>query len=335
MKEGIGPLLDVRGLHVRFRVRRSPWSRSVGHRRAVDDVSFQIGRGETLGLVGESGCGKSTTARAVLRLVESAAGEVLFDGDDVRMFRRAELRAFRRRAQIVFQDPFGSLNPRSPVGAALEEALRAHNLGDPSPRDRAVALLERVGLRADHASRYPHEFSGGQRQRIGIARALSVEPELIILDEPVSALDVSVRAQVVNLLDDLREELGLTYLFIAHDLALVEHVSDRVAVMYHGRIVEVGPARALCRAPLHPYTKALLAAAPRPDPSRRGAGTRMTVPGEVPSRLNPPSGCPFHARCGHPAKDTACTHRAPRLEPTGDGRSVACPKALLAPVSGG
>ena len=335
MTEGVRPLLDVRGLQVRFPVHQGPWVRGAGHRRAVDDVSFQIERGETLGLVGESGCGKSTTARAVLRLVEPTAGEVLFDGSDVRTLDRDELRAFRRRAQIVFQDPFGSLNPRLPVGAALEEALRVHGLGDPNPRHRAGALLERVGLRAEHASRYPHEFSGGQRQRIGIARALSVEPELIILDEPVSALDVSIRAQVVNLLDDLREELGLTYLFIAHDLALVEHVSDRVAVMYHGRIVETAPVTALCREPLHPYTKALLEAAPRPDPSKRGASVRMALSGEAPSRLDPPSGCPFYARCRHPAKDVACTHRAPALEPTGDGRSVACAKALRAPVSGG
>jgi oligopeptide/dipeptide ABC transporter ATP-binding protein len=301
----------------------------------VDGVSFEIARGETLGLVGESGCGKSTTARAVLKLIQPTAGEVLFDGRNVGTFDRTELRAFRRSAQIVFQDPFGSLNPRLPVGAALEEALRVHGLGGASARDRAVALLERVGLGAEHAGRYPHEFSGGQRQRIGIARALSVEPELIILDEPVSALDVSVRAQVVNLLGDLREELGLTYLFIAHDLALVEHVSDRLAVMYHGRIVETGPATALCREPLHPYTTALLAAAPRPDPSKRGAGARMALPERVPGRLDPPSGCPFHARCRHPAKDVACTRRAPGLEPMGDGRSVACPKALLTPVSGG
>ncbi len=335
MKESIGPLLDVRGLQVHFPIRGGAWGRDAGSHRAVDDVSFQIARGETLGLVGESGCGKSTTARAVLRLVEATAGEVLFDGSDVRVLDRDGLRAFRRRAQIVFQDPFGSLNPRLTVGAALEEALTAHGLGGANPRDRAVALLERVGLRVEHASRYPHEFSGGQRQRIGIARALSVEPELIILDEPVSALDVSMRAQVVNLLDDLRGELRLTYLFIAHDLALVEHVSDRVAVMYHGRIVETAPAAALCREPLHPYTKALLAAAPRRDPSERGKGLRMAVPGEAPSRLDPPFGCPFYARCRHPAKDEACTLRAPGLEQTDDGRSVACAKALRAPVSGG
>jgi oligopeptide transport system ATP-binding protein len=292
--------------------------------RAVDGVSFDLWRGETLGLVGESGCGKSTTGRALLRLIEPTAGEVHFDGQDVRALDRDGLRALRRRAQLVFQDPVGSLNPRLSVGAMLVEALAVHGLGGPNRRERAVELLEQVGLSADHIDRYPHEFSGGQRQRLGIARALSVEPELLVLDEPVSALDVSVQAQVINLLAELQERLGLTYLFIAHDLALVEHVSDRVAVMYLGRIVEIASARQLYSAPRHPYTHALLSAVPRPDPARRRTRERIVLGGDVPSPVAPPSGCPFHPRCPNPAKDARCVQELPLLGSGEGSRAVAC-----------
>jgi oligopeptide transport system ATP-binding protein len=318
------PLLEVRDLAKHFPVRRGAFGRVQGHVRAVDGVSFDLWRGETLGLVGESGCGKSTTGRAILRLVEPTAGTVRFDGQDVRALDRAGLRAMRRRAQIVFQDPVGSLNPRLSVGAMLEEALTVHDLGGPNRRDRAVELLEQVGLSADHIDRYPHEFSGGQRQRLGIARALSVEPELLVLDEPVSALDVSVQAQVINLLADLQEKLGLTYLFIAHDLAVVEHVSDRVAVMYLGRIVEVADARALYATPRHPYTRALLSAVPRPDPVGRATRERIVLSGDVPSPVDPPSGCAFHPRCPHPAKDARCRDVPPTLEGDATGGAVAC-----------
>jgi oligopeptide transport system ATP-binding protein len=299
----------------------------------VDGVSFDLWRGETLGLVGESGCGKSTTGRAILRLLEPTAGDVHFDGADVRAFDREQLRAFRRRAQFVFQDPFGSLNPRLSVGAMLEEVLEVHGLGGPNRRDRAVQLLELVGLRAEHIDRYPHEFSGGQRQRLGVARALAVEPEFLVLDEPVSALDVSVQAQVVNLLQDLQAELGLTYLFIAHDLALVEHVSDRVAVMYLGRIAELADADALYREPRHPYTRALLSAVPRADPERRAERSRIVLEGDVPSPIDPPPGCPFHPRCWHPAKDEACRVTVPVLEGPAGGHRAACHYPLSAPES--
>ena len=318
------PLLTVRGLEKHFPLRRGVLGRTTEHVKAVDGVSFDLWRGETLGLVGESGCGKSTTGRAVLRLLEPTAGEVHFDGMDVRALDREQLRAFRRRAQFVFQDPFGSLNPRLSVGAMLEEVLQVHGLGGPNRRDRAVQLLELVGLRAEHIDRYPHEFSGGQRQRLGVARALSVEPDFLVLDEPVSALDVSVQAQVVNLLEDLQSELGLTYLFIAHDLALVEHVSDRVAVMYLGRIVEIADAQDLYRMPQHPYTQSLLSAVPRPDPVGREGRERIVLEGDVPSAVDPPSGCPFHPRCPHPGKDDSCRTVQPALEGDPRGHSAAC-----------
>ena len=318
------PLLSVRDLKMHFPVRRGTFGRVTGHVKAVDGVSFDLWPGETLGLVGESGCGKSTTGRAILRLLEPTAGTVRFDGQDVAELDRDGLRALRRRMQIVFQDPFGSLNPRMSVGAMLEEALKVHGLGGPNRRDRAVELLERVGLRPEHIDRYPHEFSGGQRQRLGIARALSVEPEFLVLDEPVSALDVSVQAQVVNLLEDLQRELGLTYLFIAHDLALVEHVSDRVAVMYLGRIVEVAQSADLYRSPRHPYTKALLSAVPRPDPSGREQRTRIVLEGDVPSPSDPPPGCAFNPRCPHPEKDERCRSVLPAMEGGERGHFAAC-----------
>ena len=320
----VEPLLSVRDLRMHFPIRRGTFGKVSGHVKAVDGVSFDLWSGETLGLVGESGCGKSTTGRAILRLLEPTSGTVRFDGVDVASLDRDGLRALRRRVQIVFQDPFGSLNPRMSVGAMLEEALKVHGLGGPNRRDRAVELLERVGLRPEHIDRYPHEFSGGQRQRLGIARALSVEPDFLVLDEPVSALDVSVQAQVVNLLEDLQRDLGLTYLFIAHDLALVEHVSDRVAVMYLGRIVEVAESDDLYRQPRHPYTKALLSAVPRPDPVGRESRERIVLEGDVPSPSDPPSGCAFHPRCPHPRKDDSCAGAYPAMDGGERGHFAAC-----------
>lgn len=319
------PLLRVRDLVKDFPVRDGVFTRTSERLRAVDGVSFDVAGGETLGLVGESGSGKTTTARCLLRLIEPTSGEVHFDGRDVCALDRAGLRRFRRRAQIVFQDPFGSLNPRLTVGAMLDESLRFHGLaGDRrGRRTRIGELLERVRLHPDDAGRYPHEFSGGQRQRVGIARALSVEPDFVVLDEPVSSLDVSVQAQVVNLLQELQDDLGLTYLFIAHDLALMEHVSDRIAVMYLGGIVEIAPTEALFGSPRHPYTRALLSAIPRlrPDPDRPG---RTVLQGEVPSPVDPPSGCPFHPRCPHPAKDGECRSVRPPLEPMAPDHGAAC-----------
>ena len=315
------PLLEVHGLKKHFPITRGVFSRTVGYVRAVDGVSFTMHRGETLGLVGESGCGKTTAGRSILRLIEATAGRVLFNGADVFDLKRSELRAVRRRMQIIFQDPYSSLNPRMTVGGMLAEALRIHKLTDGSDtRERVAELLETVGLRPDYARRYPHEFSGGQRQRIGISRALAVNPEFIVADEPVSALDVSIQAQIINLLQDLQGRFGLTFLFVAHDLSVVKHISNRIAVMYLGRIVEIAESRTLCSDPQHPYTRALLSAVPEPDPRVRKQRTVLT--GDVPSPANVPPGCPFHPRC--PEREDACTKIVPELLEIDASHSVAC-----------
>jgi oligopeptide/dipeptide ABC transporter ATP-binding protein len=293
--------------------------------QAVNGVSFAIAPNETLGLVGESGCGKTTLARAVLRLIEPTAGRVAFDGTDVLALRPEPLRRLRRRMQIVFQDPVSSLNPRMTIGAAVREGIAIHKLAQGAEADRRVEqLLDEVGLPRDAVHRYPHEFSGGQRQRAGIARALAVEPDFIVCDEPVSALDVSVQAQVLNLLADLQQRRGLSFLFISHDLAVVRHVAPRVAVMYLGRLVEVGASDVVYREPKHPYTSALLSAVPVPDPQTRRA--RIVLPGDPPSPVNPPSGCPFHPRCPHPLKDAQCAAERPPLALKSSGQLAACHK---------
>ncbi len=319
------PLLSVRNLFKDFPIRKGVFARQVGAVKAVNDVSFDVARGETLGVVGESGCGKTTTGRTILRLIEPTSGEVRFEGRDVRSMGTSELRALRREMQIIFQDPVSSLNPRMTVGAIIREGLTIHKLAEGSAANARVRqLLQEVGLRPEYANRYPHEFSGGQRQRIGIARALSVEPKFIVCDEPVSALDVSVQAQVINLLVDLQRMHNLTYMFIAHDLSVVEHIADRVAVMYLGKVVELATADDLYREPLMPYTQALLSAVPVADPKARKE--RILLQGDVPSPANPPSGCVFHPRCHHPAKDAACGHIIPPLEEKAPGHFAACIK---------
>ena len=315
-------LLEVRNLKVHFPVKHGVFSRVKAWVKAVDDVSLTVAPGETVGLVGESGCGKTTLGRAIIRLLEPTAGNVAFEGEDITQLEGGALRERRRRFQMIFQDPVGSLNPRMTVGQIIGEALDIHRLAaDEAAREARIGkLLKDVGLDPTHAQRYPHEFSGGQRQRIGIARALAVEPKLIVCDEPVSALDVSVQAQIINLLQDLQREHGLAYLFIAHDLAVVEHISHRVVVMYLGKVVEMAASKAVVSAPKHPYTQALLSAVPVVDPDSKRQ--RIVLPGDVPSPINPPSGCPFHPRC--PVAEARCKTEVPALREVSAGHFAAC-----------
>jgi len=315
------PLLEVNGLKKHFPIRRGLLGRVSGHVYAVDGISFTIGEGETLGLVGESGCGKSTAAKSIMKLIEPTAGEIKLRGARIDQLRPSAMRPYRRELQFVFQDPYSSLNPRLSVGAIVGEPLANYRIAAGSElKDRVTAILAKVGLRADAMERYPHEFSGGQRQRIGIARALAINPRLIICDEPVSALDVSVQAQVVNLLKDLQKEFRLSYLFVAHDLAVVENISHRIAVMYLGKIVELTDRQSLFSAPLHPYTEALLSAVPLPDPN--APRRRIILSGDVPSPINPPTGCRFHTRC--PYAEARCRVEEPAMREVKPGHLVAC-----------
>lgn len=324
-------LIEVRNLHKHFPIgHQGIWGKPKGYLRAVDGVSFDLHRGETLGLVGESGCGKSTTARCVVGLHPATEGSIKYDGAEMVGLDHAGLNMYRRRMQMIFQDPYASLDPRQTVGSILEEPLKIHGLGRPKDRRlRTMELLDAVGLNPRHIFRYPHEFSGGQRQRIGIARALALEPEVIVCDEPVSALDVSIQAQIINLLEELQERFNLAYLFIAHDLAVVRHICNRVAVMYLGRIVEIAERDELYTNPQHPYTKALMSAVPNPDPISERTRERIILQGDVPSPMNPPSGCSFHPRCAERVNvpDERCSREEPKLASLGGGelpRQCAC-----------
>jgi oligopeptide transport system ATP-binding protein len=320
---GDGALLDVRHVKKYFPIRKGVLQREVAHVHAVDDVSFSVGEGETLGLVGESGCGKSTLGRTLVRLLEPTAGEIIFEGAPIQNLGTRRLRPLRREMQMVFQDPYASLNPRKRVGTIVSDPMRIHNLGSRSEQKKRVnEILETVGLSPEHYNRFPHEFSGGQRQRIGIARALALRPKLIVADEPVSALDVSIQSQMLNLLVDLQNEFSLTYVFIAHDLGVVRHVSDRIAVMYLGKIVELAPADELYVRPIMPYSEALLSAVPIPDPDLAEKRKRIVLEGDVPSPINPPSGCRFHPRCRY-ATDV-CKEIEPPLVDYGSGHLAAC-----------
>ena len=324
----IEPLLEVRNLHMQFPIRRGAFRRTVGFVKAVNDVSFHIRQGETLSLVGESGCGKTTTGRCIVRVYEPTSGQILYKAEEQERIDLAELdnrdlRPFRREIRMIFQDPFSSLNPRLSILQIVGESLKVNRVASGSElEDRVASLLRRVGLRPEYIRRYPHAFSGGERQRIGIARALALNPRLIVADEAVSALDVSVQAQILNLLQDLQEELNLTYLFIAHDLSVVEHISHRVAVMYVGKIVELATTEDLFTNPLHPYTEALLSAVPKPDPRLRHKGVRIRLEGEVADPSNPPSGCYFHPRC--PYAEDRCLHEEPAVREIENDRWVAC-----------
>jgi oligopeptide/dipeptide ABC transporter ATP-binding protein len=317
------PLLEIEHLRQLFPIKSGLFiDRTVGHVHAVDDVSFTLAEGETLGLVGESGCGKTTLSRTIMRLIKPTGGHIRFGGRDITDASQRDLRPIRAEMQMVFQDPFASLNPRKRVGQIISAPFVTQGIGKDEARQRALELLDRVGLQREHLNRFPHEFSGGQRQRVGIARALALKPRLIVLDEPVSALDVSIQAQIVNLLDDLQEEMGLAYIFVAHDLSVVRHVSDRIAVMYLGRIMEVSPSEELYTKPIHPYTSALLSAIPVPDPRENRKRRRTVVTGEPPSPVNPPPGCVFHTRC--PRARDRCRTEVPQLTEYPGGHLAAC-----------
>jgi oligopeptide/dipeptide ABC transporter ATP-binding protein len=317
------PLVEIKHVKKYFPIRKGVLQREVARVHAVDDVSFAVHEGETLGLVGESGCGKSTLGRTIVRLLEPTAGEITFLGQRIEDYGARQLRPLRRQMQMVFQDPYASLNPRKRVGTIISDPMKIHKLGDAKERKaRVEELLETVGLSPEHYNRFPHEFSGGQRQRIGIARALALQPKLIVADEPVSALDVSIQSQMLNLLEDLQKEFQLTYIFIAHDLGVVRHVSDRIAVMYLGKLVEVSPAEELYKRPIMPYTEALLSAVPIPDPDLAAARKRIVLEGDVPSPINPPSGCRFHPRCRYATQ--VCKEVEPPLVEYGNGHLAAC-----------
>lgn len=316
-------LIEIKNLSKFFNVNKGIFSTKKSYLKAVDDVSFNIERGETLGLVGESGCGKTTTGRTILKLYEPTSGQIIYNGKDIAKLKNKEMLPYRRKLQMIFQDPYASLNSRMTVGDIIGEPIEIHRLMNKKEKhERVQYLLSRVGLNPDHASRYPHEFSGGQRQRIGIARALAVEPEFIVCDEPISALDVSIQAQVVNMLEDLQQDLGLTYLFIAHDLSMVKHISSKIGVMYLGKLVEMADSSELYKNPLHPYTRALLSAIPIPDPDLAEKNKRIILEGEIPSPINPPKGCRFKGRCKYATEK--CAEGDLQLIDVGGGHKVAC-----------